>query len=283
MVSPVPDPPAHREVRRTAGPPPPDVPVPGGGARKTGAPGGGDAPTGGVPPELSVLVPVYNEERTLTEAVERLASALAGIPFEVVAVDDGSVDGTGRLLDTMADGRPWMRVLHHPKNRGKGAAVRTALAAARGRLVCIYDADLEYDPRDIPRLLEPLREGWADAVYGVRNFGGTAAHSFWYVVGNRAVSTFANVLYNCYLRDIMTCFKVMGTPLMRSLDISRDGFDLEAEITAKLLRRGHRIYEVPISYRARSHAEGKKLRAVDALGVLAVLVSERFSRPGPTA
>jgi glycosyltransferase involved in cell wall biosynthesis len=227
---------------------------------------------------LSVLMPVFDEVGTVLEAIDRLAKHGPQIPVELVVVDDGSTDGTSELLERKAGTTPWMRLHRHPSNRGKGAAIRTAISQASGRYACIYDADLEYDPADLQSLLDPLVDGRAEAVFGVRAFGGHAAHSYWFVVGNRVVTWITNLLYNCYVRDIMTCWKLMSLDLLRSLEVRSDGFELEAEITAKLLRGGHRIYEVPASYRARSRREGKKLRGLDALGVIATLVRLRLRR-----
>jgi glycosyltransferase involved in cell wall biosynthesis len=166
----------------------------------------------------------------------------------------------------------------HDRNLGKGAAVRTALEQASGKFACIFDADLEYDPADLRRLLEPLTDGRAEVVYGTRPFHGHTAYSYWYVMGNRAVTTVANVLFNSYLSDIMTCLKMMDLELFRSLRIRSKGFALEAELTGKLLRLRHRIHEVPISYRARTRAEGKKIKVTDALTVVASLLRCRFAR-----
>jgi glycosyltransferase involved in cell wall biosynthesis len=224
-----------------------------------------------VPPTLSVLMPVFNERATLQAAIERvLAVDLGDAELELVVVDDGSSDGTSELLDETA----WpenVRVLRHDRNRGKGAAVRTALEHAAGEYSTVLDADLEYDPGNLPALLAPLLMGEADAVYGVRGFQAHSAYSFWYVVGNKTVTLAANVLYNAWLSDLMTCQKVMRTSRFRSLPLRTKGFAIEAEITARLLRGGARIFEVPITYRARSRGEGKKLTARDGLRVVATL------------
>jgi glycosyltransferase involved in cell wall biosynthesis len=228
-------------------------------------------------PEVSVLMPVYNERGTVERALEELlATNISADSWEVVVVDDGSSDGTEVLLR----GRPWpeqVRLFRHDRNRGKGAALRTALAAARGTYATVMDADLEYSPADIPLLLEPLRNGDADAVFGTRGFQAHSAYSFWYVMGNRAVSFAANVIYNCWISDIMTGQKAMRTDVFRSLDLRERGFAIEAEITARLVRRGIRIYEVPIVYKARSRDQGKKLTAVDGLRVIRTLLRCRFA------
>jgi glycosyltransferase involved in cell wall biosynthesis len=226
---------------------------------------------------VSVLVPVYNERARVEQALEQLLSArISENGWEAVVVDDGSTDGTEAVLR----GRPWpehLRLLSHDRNRGKGAALRTALAAARGTYATVMDADLEYSPADIALLLEPLRNGDADAVFGTRGFQAHSAYSFWYVMGNRAVSFATNALYNCWISDIMTGQKAMRTDVFRSLDLRERGFAIEAEITARLVRRGIRIYEVPIVYRARSREEGKKLTALDGLRVIRTLLRCRLA------
>lgn len=231
-------------------------------------------------PALSVLMPVFDERPTLEAAVERVLAVGGEIEggLELVIVDDGSADGTSELLDQTG----WpeaVRVLHHERNQGKGAAIRTALQQAAGEYSTILDADLEYDPANFPALLRPLLDGDAEAVYGVRGFQAHSAYSFWYVVGNKAVTFAANVLYNTWLSDLMTCHKVMRTSLFRSLPLRTRGFAIEAEITARLLQAGARIYEVPITYRARSRGEGKKLTARDGFRVLATLARCRVHRP----
>jgi glycosyltransferase involved in cell wall biosynthesis len=228
-------------------------------------------------PELSILMPVFNERATIAEAIAEVLDAKpAGGDFELVIVDDGSVDGTSTLL---AEGT-WpsnVSVLTHPTNRGKGAAIRTALEGAEGRWSVIMDADLEYQPSDLERLLEPLVAGEAEAVFGARGFQAHSAHSFWYVVGNKGVTFAANLLYNSWLSDIMTCHKAMSTELFRSLRLRESGFGIEPEIAARLLRRGVRIYEVPVVYRARSREDGKKLTAADGFRVLRTLARCRLT------
>ena len=228
-------------------------------------------------PEVSVLMPVYNEHATVEKALdELLRTPISDHGWEVIVVDDGSTDGTEQLLR----GRPWpdnVRLLRHDRNRGKGAALRTALAAAEGMYATVMDADLEYSPADIPLLLEPLRNGDADAVFGTRGFQAHSAYSFWYVIGNRAVSFAANVIYNCWISDIMTGQKAMRTEVFRSLKLRERGFAIEAEITARLVRSGVRVYEVPIVYKARSRDEGKKLTTVDGLRVLRTLLRCRIA------
>ena len=222
-------------------------------------------------------MPVYNEERTVERALEELLAAdVSNVGWEVLVVDDGSKDGTAEVLRA----REWpgqVRLLSHDRNRGKGAALRTALAEARGRYTTVMDADLEYSPADLSLLLEQLRSGNADAVFGTRGFQAHSAYSFWYVIGNRAVTFAANLIYNSWVSDIMTGHKAMRTELFRSLKLREPGFAIEAEITARLLRSGTRIYEVPVTYRARTREEGKKLTALDGLRVIVALLRCRIT------
>jgi glycosyltransferase involved in cell wall biosynthesis len=226
--------------------------------------------------KLSILMPVYNEESSIAEAVKQALDVDYPCAVELVVVDDGSRDGTGEVLARFDD--PRLRVCTHPRNRGKGAAIRTAAANATGDYLVILDADLEYDPKDIPRLLEPVLDGRATVVYGNRSFGSHSSFSFWYVMGNKAVTTAANMLFNCYLGDLETCFKLMPVELFRSLDVRSAGFGMEAEITGKLLRRRVRPYEVPVSYRARTREEGKKITWRDGVEALWILSRERARR-----
>ena len=227
--------------------------------------------------ELSVLMPVFNERSTIETAIRRVLEAnLAVESWELVVVDDGSSDGTWELLA----GGQWpdeVRIYRHERNQGKGAAVRTALGEAAGAHAAVLDADLEYDPNDLAPLVRPLLTGEAKAVFGPRSFASHSAYSFWYVVGNKAVTLAANVLYNAWISDLMTCHKAAGIDLLRSLDLRERGFAIEAEITARLLRAGVRIYEVPASYNARSRSEGKKLSTWDGLRVLATLLRCRVA------
>ncbi|HEX2105752.1 MAG TPA: glycosyltransferase family 2 protein [Solirubrobacteraceae bacterium] len=228
--------------------------------------------------DVSILMPVYNEHPTIADAVDQVLTAkLPVADVELVIVDDHSTDGTREWLRD----QHWpeqVRLVLHDRNRGKGAAIATALEHARGTYATILDADLEYDAANIGPLLGPLLRGDADAVYGVRGFDAHSAYSFWYVVGNKLVTTAANALYNTWLSDIMTCQKVLPTDLFRALNLRESGFAFEAEVTARLMRAGVRIYEVPITYQARSREEGKKLTARDGLRVLRTLVRCRFDR-----
>jgi dolichol-phosphate hexosyltransferase len=225
--------------------------------------------------KLSILMPVYNEAATLDRILKRVLDVDYPCEVEVVVVDDGSRDATPQLLDQTDDQR--VVVHRHAANRGKGAAIRTAAGIATGDQMVICDADLEYDPADIPRLLAPVIAQEAEVVYGTRTFSSHTSYSFWFVLGNRAVTTFANVLFNCYIRDLETCFKLMPLALYRALDVRSAGFGMEAEITGKLLGRGYRPYEVPISYRARTRAQGKKLTWRDGVEALWILLRIRLS------
>src|SRR3954447_10849921 len=222
-------------------------------------------------------MPVYNEEARLPEALKQALSVDYPCEIEMVVVDDGSRDATPEILRAVDDER--VRAFIQPRNQGKGAAIRRAVDEATGEHMVILDADLEYDPQDIPRLLEPVLDGRTEVVYGNRTFGSHSSFSFWYVMGNKAVTTAANMLYNCYLGDLETCFKLMPVELYRSLQIRSAGFGMEAEVTGKLLRNRHRPYEVPISYRARTREEGKKITWKDGVEALWILSRERMRKP----
>jgi glycosyltransferase involved in cell wall biosynthesis len=226
--------------------------------------------------KLSILMPVYNEQDRIADAIKLALGVDYPCETEFVVVDDGSRDQTAEILARLDD--PRLRVIVHPRNQGKGAAIRTAVAAASGDYMVILDADLEYDPEDIPKLLEPVLDGRASVVYGNRTFGSHSSFSFWYVMGNKAVTTAANVLFNCYLGDLETCFKLMPIELYKSLDVRARGFGMEAEVTGKLLRRRIRPYEVPISYRARTREEGKKITWRDGVEAVFILSRERMRR-----
>ncbi len=222
-------------------------------------------------------MPVFNERDTVEEAIhDALSATLPVEKREVIVVDDGSTDGTRELLESTS----WpaeVKVVHHRKNQGKGAAVRTALAHSTCEWAAIFDADLEYRATDLAPLLEPLIVGEATVVFGTRAWTSQSSFSFWYVMGNKTVTLVTNVLFNCWISDVMTCFKAMRTDLFRSLDLRERGFAIEPEITARVLRAGERIHEVPIGYRARSREAGKKLTGVDGLRVLRTLVRCRLT------
>ncbi|MDA8072609.1 MAG: glycosyltransferase family 2 protein [Actinomycetota bacterium] len=223
---------------------------------------------------LTVIVPVYNERSTIAEIIRRARSVPVPLEVDLVVVDDGSTDGTDKILAALEDST--VRVIGHRANQGKGAAVRTGLAAARGDLVLIQDADLEYDPDDWPRLLDPVLKGKARVAYGSR-FTGERKNmlpSHW--IGNRLLTLVTNVLYRSTLSDMETCYKLFDRRVLSDIDIRSNGFDFEPEITAKVLRRGERIYEVPISYAGREVDEGKKISWRDGLGALWALVRFRF-------
>ncbi|MFV2085493.1 glycosyltransferase family 2 protein [Micromonospora sp. LOL_021] len=228
--------------------------------------------------KLSILMPVYNEEARVGDALKQALAVDYPCEIEFLVVDDGSRDGTGAILESVDDAR--LRVITHPRNAGKGAAIKTAVDSAEGDYMVILDADLEYDPQDIPKLLEPVLDGRATVVYGNRTFGSHSAYSFWYVMGNKAVTTAANVMFNSYIGDLETCFKLLPLSLYRSLDVRSRGFGMEAEVTGKLLRRRIRPYEVPISYRARGREEGKKITWKDGVEALWILGRERTRRQG---
>jgi glycosyltransferase involved in cell wall biosynthesis len=229
--------------------------------------------------KLSILMPVFNEEARVATAVKQALDVDYPCEIQLVVVDDGSRDGTSEVLGAVDDHRVTLVV--HPRNRGKGAAIRTAVESATGEFMVILDADLEYDPQDIASLLEPVLDGRAEVVYGNRSFGSHSAFSFWYVLGNKAVTTAANMLFNCYIGDLETCFKLMPVELFKSLNVRSRGFGMEAEVTGKLLRRGVRPYEVPISYRARTREEGKKITWRDGVEALWILARERARRQEP--
>jgi glycosyltransferase involved in cell wall biosynthesis len=225
---------------------------------------------------LSVVVPVYNERPTLAEVIRRMRAVQLPVELEVIAVDDGSSDGSGQVLQALQDST--VRVLSHSRNQGKGAAVRTGLAAARGDLVLIQDADLEYDPEDWLRLLDPILKGKARVVYGSR-FTGERKNMFpMHWLGNRLLTLTTNVLYQTTLSDMETCYKLFDREVLQGLRIESNRFDFEPEITAKVLRRGERIYEVPISYAGREFAEGKKITWRDGFAAMSALIRYRLRR-----
>ena len=224
---------------------------------------------------LSILMPVYNERERVEKAIAEVLATELPTDFELIVVDDGSTDGSREILR----GREWdgrVRLYEHAVNQGKGAAIRTALTHAAGDFASIFDADLEYDPADLALLMPPLLDGRTNASFGVRAFDGYTSHSFLFVMGNKGVTLACNVLFNVYLHDIMTCHKMIRTDIFRSLPLRSAGFAIEPEITARLVQRGERIFEVPVHYRARSNEEGKKLTGADGFRVIATLVRCRF-------
>jgi glycosyltransferase involved in cell wall biosynthesis len=222
--------------------------------------------------ELSILMPAYNEQETIQHAIERVLAteALQG-NLELVVIDNGSRDGTRDILEN----GQWpenVRSLRIENNRGKGDAIRYGLQHATGTYTGVLDADLEYDPGDLATMLEPLREGIADAVFGTRMFQAHTAYGFWYVVGNKVLNLAASLVYDAWLTDFNACLKVMPTELFRALPLRSNGFTIEAEITARVLRSGARLHEMPISYVARQREEGKKVKAADGLQELWTLL-----------
>jgi len=224
---------------------------------------------------LSVMMPVFNEERTLEIILGHVLeqSQVA----EVVVVDDGSADGTWDILTRFAAVDRRVRPLRQETNQGKGSALRRAITEIRFPYALVQDADLEYDPRDYAALLEPIVEGRADVVYGTRGFAGQTAFSFWFVMGNKAVTLTTNLLFDCYISDMETGYKVLRADLWRRLGLRGTRFDIEPDITARVLRLGYRIHEVPIHYYARSRDEGKKLTWLDGVRALGTLVRLRLT------
>jgi dolichol-phosphate hexosyltransferase len=227
--------------------------------------------------KLSILMPVFNEERTIVQAVEEVLLTPYPCDVELIVVDDGSTDATAMLLARMRHDR--LVVHRHEQNRGKGAALRTAVSLARGSHVVPFDADLEYAAEDIPRMLDPVLKGRCSVVYGVRMFGfNTVYHSLRYATGNRFLTALANVLFDACMSDLHTCLKLIPLPMLAAMDLTEERFGLDTEVTALLLRHGVRPFEVPVSYYSRSHADGKKIKMHDALVCAWVLVKVRLRR-----
>ena len=226
--------------------------------------------------KLTFLIPVYNEAPTIAELIERVSA----LPFEkqLIVIDDGSTDGTAAILNGITADRPDILLLRQP-NRGKGAALRAGIPHIAGDITVIQDADLEYDPAEVPALIEPIQRGEADVVYGSRLSGGKPqrAYLFWHLVGNRFLSLVTGVLYNTTLTDMETGYKAFRTDVLQSLDLREDDFAIEPEITAKICKRHLRIYELPISYYGRTYDEGKKITWRDGFKALWVLIRIRFS------
>jgi dolichol-phosphate hexosyltransferase len=224
---------------------------------------------------LSIVMPVYNEAATLRVALERLLAVEMPLPTEVVIVDDGSTDGCTDLIADLVDDER-VRLFRQDPNQGKGAALVRGFEEARGDLLTILDADLEYDPADIPTLCGPALIGETRVVYGARSYGGHAAYSFWFVLGNKMVALWASMLFDAWLTDVETCLKLAPTHMWREVNLKSNGFGIEAELTGKLLARGERIFEVPISYKARGREEGKKIQWTDGVAALWILLKIRL-------
>ena len=230
------------------------------------------------PPLLSILMPVYNEANTIHEIITRVEAVdLGNLRKELIIVDDASKDGTREILDEIRK-RGTHKVYFHAQNMGKGAALRTALTYASGDIIIIQDADLEYDPAEYADLVKPIVEGRADVVYGSRLSGAKVARAFnfWHFIGNKMLTLITNVLYNSILSDMETCYKVFRADVIKNLQIRSNRFDFEPEITAKILKRKHKLYEMPISYYGRDFSEGKKITWRDGFAAIWALIKYRF-------
>jgi len=228
-----------------------------------------------VSPTLTFLIPIYNESATVEEIVSRVQAS--GLADEIVLVDDGSTDGTDELLRAIQANQPQIKLISHPTNQGKGAAIRSGIAQVTSDLVLIQDADLEYDPREVSRLLEPILEDRADVVYGSRFLGGPRRTTmFWHMVANKMLTLMTNVMYNSILSDMETGYKLFKREWLEQIQIRSDRFDFEPEITAKLLKRRARIFEVPISFNPREYADGKKIGLIDAFAAVWALLKYRL-------
>lgn len=223
--------------------------------------------------KLSIVMPVFNEEKTVEEIIRRAQSVDVGLEKEIIIVDDGSTDSTRQILKGL--NHPQIKIFYHDKNQGKGAALQTGFSKATGSIVMVQDADLEYDPRDYPKLLEPILDRRADVVYGSRFLGGPhRVFFFWHYVGNKMLTTLSNMLSNLNLSDMETCFKVFRKEILDQINLKSKRFGFEPEITLKLSKLKCRIYEVPISYSGRDYSEGKKIGWKD--GVAAIIHILRF-------
>jgi glycosyltransferase involved in cell wall biosynthesis len=225
---------------------------------------------------LTVVIPVYNERATVAEIIRRIRAVEIPLTLQVIVVDDGSSDGSDKVLQALEDST--VRVIRHTHNQGKGAAIRTGMEAMTGDLLLIQDADLEYDPDDWPRLLEPILKGKARVVYGSRFTGERKNMLPLHWFGNRMLSLVTNILYSSTLSDMETCYKLFDAEVLKGITLVSDRFEFEPEITAKVMRRGFRIYEVPISYAGREANEGKKITWRDGFGAMAALIRFRFTK-----
>ncbi len=229
--------------------------------------------------KLSIVIPVYNEAATISKIVDLVRSVDVGMEKEILLVDDCSRDGTRDVLEKMAKENPDLQVRFHEVNQGKGAALRTGFGAATGDVVLIQDADLEYDPKEYPRLLQPILEGHADVVYGSRFLGGGAHRVvfYWHYLGNKLLTTLSNMTTNLNLTDMEVCYKVFKREVIQGIPLKENRFGFEVEITAKIARRKLKIYEVPISYYGRDYSEGKKIGWKDGFSALRCIVKYAFT------
>lgn len=229
-----------------------------------------------MPLTLSVVIPCYNEVDYIDQVIRNVEEVK--LAHEIIVVDDGSVDGSREVLRRIeAENRPHLRILYHERNQGKGAALVTGFKAATGEVLLIQDADFEYDPREYPILLKPIQEGITDVVYGSRFLGGARkAMYFWNMLANKSLTLATNILYNAILSDMETCYKVFRREVVEDMKIRARGFEFEPEITAKILKKGLRIYEVPISYNGREWNEGKKIKWTDGVYAMWILFKYRF-------
>lgn len=224
--------------------------------------------------KLSVVIPVYNEVKNIEEILKRVKATK--LTWEIIVVDDGSQDGTRAVLKKL-DGKTNVHVILHERNRGKGAAVRTGLQAARGDTILIQDADLEYSPHDYPILLEPIKDGTADVVYGSRFLGGPRRVTmFWHMIANKMLTFMTNILYDTILSDMETGYKVFRREVIEGMNLRANRFDFEPEFTAKILKRHYRIYEVPISFNPRDYSQGKKIKLKDAFEAVWTLLKYKL-------
>jgi glycosyltransferase involved in cell wall biosynthesis len=225
--------------------------------------------------KLSVIMPVYNERPTIEAIIDQVNAV--NLADEIIVVDDGSTDGTREILKEIADQSSNIQLILHEKNQGKGAAVRTGIEAAKAELVLIQDADLEYDPRDYVNLLKPIEEGRADVVYGSRFLGAPRRVTmFWHMVANKLLTLMTNLLYDSILTDMETCYKLFKREIIQDIPLRSKRFEFEPEITAKLLKRKVRIFEVPITFNPREYEEGKKIGLIDAFEAVWALIKYRF-------
>lgn len=225
--------------------------------------------------KVSIVIPIYNEKKTLEEIVARVEGApVLGLDKEIVLIDDSSTDGTRDILKIMEARH---RVIYHQNNQGKGAALRTGFKEATGDIILIQDADFEYDPQEFPKLLRPILDGRADIVYGSRNLQHNPRFRKSYYWGSIIISKFTNLFYGCRLTDVYTCYKAFKAPILKQMKLESNGFDIEEELTAKALKNGHKIIEVPINYHPRNIQDGKKIRPKDGLIALWKIIKYRFT------